>query len=359
MAEKSLTLEEFLGKLLGDEHADVLREGLAWFVRELMESQVAEHIGAVLHEKSADRLTHRNGYHRRLWQTRVGGLELAIPRLRSGNHFPSFLEPRSRSEQALVAVVQEAYVNGVSTRKVKRLVEQLGLSGMSRSTVSRLCAGLDEQVQIFRSQPLEGHYPYFWLYAKVERVRETGGVRSKALVVAYGVHETGRREVIGIDVGEAESEAFWREFLRDLVARGLSGVALCVSDAHEGLTRAIAQVLGCPWQRCTVHFLRDMEGHCAKAQRGMVKGAIREVFAASDAEEAHLRLRAVAAHLEGPAPKVAALLLGAEEELLAHMAFPPEHWTKLRSTNPLERLDKEIGRRSDVVGINSKADAPA
>ena len=351
MAETSLSPEEFLSKLLADEHADVLREGLAWFVGELMESEVASQAGAALHEKSPQRLARRNGYRERLWQTRVGDLELAIPRLRSGSYFPSFLEPRRRSEQALVAVVAEAYVNGVSTRKVERLVAQLGIESMSRSTVSRLCRTLDEQVRIFRERPLEGRYPYLWLDAKVERVRETGGVRHKALVVAYAVHESGCREVIGIDVGEAETEAFWREFLRSLVARGLAGVALCVSDAHEGLKRAVAQVLGCPWQRCTVHFLRDMEGHCAKSQRGLVKGAIREVFAAPDGAEARARLAAVAGGLEASAPKVAGLLLGAEEELLAFMAFPREHWTKLRSTNPLERLNKEIARRSDVVGI--------
>ena len=181
-------------------------------------------------------------------------------------------------------------MNGVSTRKVERLVTQLGLAGMSKSAVSRLCAGLDEQVRLFRERPLEGRYPYLWLDAKVEKVREPGGVRSKALVVAYGVHETGRREVIGIDVGEAETEAFWREFLRSLRARGLAGVQLCVSDAHEGLKSAIAQVLGCPWQRCTVHFLRDMLGHCGKASSRMVAAAIRQIFAAEDAAEARERL---------------------------------------------------------------------
>ena len=351
MAETSLSLEKLLRKLMGDEHADVLREGLAFFVRELMEAEVSSQIGADLHEKAPERITHRNGYRERAWNTRAGEIELAIPRLRSGSYFPSFLEPRSRSEQALVAVIQEAYINGVSTRKVDRLVSQLGLSGISRSTVSRLCAGLDEQVRAFRERPLEGRYPYLWLDAKVERVREAGGVRHKALVSAYGVHESGRREVIGIDVGEAETEAFWREFLRSLRARGLAGVQLAISDAHEGLKAAIAKVLGAPWQRCTVHFLRDMLGHCSKAQQPMIATAIRQIFAAEDATEARERLAGVAAALEHTAPKVASLLLGAEEELLAFMAFPPEHWSKLRSTNPLERVNREIGRRSDVVGI--------
>jgi len=351
MAETSLSLDELVRKLMGDEHADVLRESLAWFVGELMEVEVATRIGADLHEKSAERTTHRNGYRERLWQTRAGEIELAIPRLRAGSYFPSFLEPRSRSEKALVAVIQEAYVNGVSTRKVDRLVSQLGLSGISKSAVSRLCAGLDEQVRCFRERPLEGAYPYLWLDAKVERVREPGGVRHKALVIAYGVHETGRREVLGIDVGEAETEAFWREFLRSLRARGLSGVQLCVSDAHEGLKGAIAKVLSSPWQRCTVHFLRDMLGHCGKAQQPMIAAAIRQVFAAESGEEARERLAGVATALARSAPKVARLMAAAEEELLAFMAFPKEHWSKLRSTNPLERVNREVGRRSDVVGI--------
>ena len=351
MAETSLSLDELVRKLMGDDHADVLRESLAWFVSELMEAEVTAQIGAAPHERSPERTTQRNGYRERHWATRAGEIELAIPRLRAGSYFPSFLEPRSRSEQALVAVIQEAYINGVSTGKVERLVTQLGLAGMSRSAVSRLCSGLDEQVRCFRERPLEGRYPYLWLDAKVERVREPGGVRHKALVIAYGVHESGRREVIGIDVGEAETEAFWREFLRSLRSRGLAGVALCVSDAHEGLKAAIAKVLGCPWQRCTVHFLRDMLGHCTRAQQPMIATAIRQIFAAESAAEARERLAGVAAALQQSAPKVARLLTEAEEELLAFMSFPVEHWSKLRSTNPLERVNREVGRRSDVVGI--------
>ena len=238
-------------------------------------------------------------------------------------------------------------MNGVSTRKVERLASQLGIESMSRSTVSRLCKTLDEQVRLFRERPLAGRYPYLWLDAKVERVREAGGVRSKALVVAYAVHESGCREVIGIDVGEAESEAFWREFLRGLLARGLEGVRLAVSDAHEGLKRAIAQVLGCPWQRCTVHFLRDMQGHVHRSQQQMVAAAVRQVFAAEDGAEARTRLASVVAGLEGAAPKVALLLEAAEEELLAFMSFPREHWPKLRSTNPWGT--KTRSRRSFVL----------
>jgi putative transposase len=251
----------------------------------------------------------------------------------------------------LVAVVQEAYINGVSTRKVERLVEQLGIGGMSRSAVSRMCQALDEQVTLFRERPLEGRYPYLWLDAKVERVREPGGVRQKALVIAYAVHETGRREVIGIDLGEAETEVFWRDFLRSLRARGLSGVRLCVSDAHTGLKNAIGQVLGVPWQRCTVHFLRDMLGHVQKSQQQMVGAAIRQVFAASSREEASAILAEVCDRLKAPAAKVAELLEQAEDDLLAFLDFPVEHRSKLRSTNPLERVNREIARRSDVVGI--------
>ena len=346
-----ITAQELVGKLMSAEHADLLREGVAWLCAELMEAEVAAQIGAGHGERSPDRLTNRNGYRPRGFDTRVGEIELAIPKLRQGTYFPSFLEPRTRSEQALVAVVQEAYVNGVSTRKVDRLVQQLGLAGMSRSTVSRLCSGLDEQVRAFRERPLEGRYPYLWLDAKVERVREPGGVRHKCLVIAYAVHSSGRREVIGLDVGEAETEAFWREFLRSLRARGLQGVRLCVSDAHQGLKSAIAAVLGCPWQRCTVHFLRDMLGHCARAQQPMIATAIRQVFNAASGAEARQRLGEVATRLHDHAPKVADLLLGAEEDLLGFYALPKEHWSKLRSTNPLERVNREIGRRSDVVGI--------
>jgi transposase-like protein len=264
MAEgRRMTAADAVDKLMASEHADVIRESVAVMVGELIEAEVAALVGAELGERAPERRTaQRNGYRERGWDTRVGELELAIPKLRSGPaYFPSFLEPRRRAEQALVAVVQEAYVNGVSTRKVDRVVEQLGVR-MSKDQVSRLCRRLDEQVTAFRERPLEGAYPYLWLDAKQEKVRDGGHVVSKALVIAYGVHESGRREVIGLDVGEIESEAFWREFLRSLRRRGLDGVRLCISDAHEGLKHAIARVLGCPWQRCTVHFVRDMHQHC-------------------------------------------------------------------------------------------------
>lgn len=353
MAEShSMTAAERAAKTLLDEQADVLREAVAMVVAQLMEAEISAEIGAVRGEVSPDRLTHRNGYRPRPWETRVGEIELLIPRKRSGEaYFPSFLEPRRRCEQAIVAVVMEAYVNGVSTRKVDRLVEQLGIGGMTKDRVSALCRALDGQVEAFRTRPLEGEYPYLWLDAKVVKVRSRGHVYPKALVIAYGVHESGRREVIGLDIGELESEAFWVAFLRSLRERGLRGVRLCVSDQHLGLTTAIARILACPWQRCTVHFVRDMHRHCRPAQRGMVSAALREVFNAETEAAARDRAGQVIERLAGPAPKVAELLEAAEEDLLAFYRFPAAHWSKLRSTNPLERVNREIARRADVVGI--------
>jgi transposase-like protein len=353
MADRqSMTTSELVRRALLDEHGDFLKEAVAMVAAELMEAEISAQIGAAHGEVSAERVTHRNGYRPRMWETRVGEIELQIPRKRAGEaYFPSFLEPRRRAEQAIVAVVMEAYVNGVSTRKVDRLVEQLGIHGMTKDRVSALCRALDEQVQAFRERPLEGAHPYLWLDAKVVKVRDRGHVYPKALVIAYSVHETGRREVIGLDIGETETEAFWVAFLRSLRERGLAGVRLCVSDEHLGLKAAIARVLGCPWQRCTVHFVRDMLRHCRPAQRGMVSAALREVFNADSFQGARARCGDVIEKLTGPAPKVAELLLGAEEDLLAFYGFPAAHWSKLRSTNPLERVNREIGRRADVVGI--------
>jgi putative transposase len=352
MAEtKRMTAEQVVGYLLEGEGLDFLRESLSWVVQQLMEAEVSELVGAGRGERAPEeRLTHRNGYRTRAWSTRAGELELAIPKLRRGSYFPSFLEPRKRSEQALVSVVQEAYVAGVSTRKVDQVVESLGLR-ISKSEVSRICQGLDEQVDAFRNRPLEGRYPYLWLDAKVEKVRDGGRVVRKALVLAYGVHESGYREVIALDVGEAETEAFWRSFLRSLVERGLSGVQLVVSDAHAGLKKAIGQVLGCPWQRCSVHFLREALGHVRKDQQGMVAALLRPIFNADTGELARDLVGDALERLQKPLPKVAALLEEAEEDLLAFNAFPLDHRPKLRSTNPLERVNREIGRRTDVVGI--------
>jgi len=348
---QSMTTQELVRRTLLDEHGDFLKEAVAIVAAQLMDAEVTAQIGAGHGEVCADRVTHRNGYRPRGWETRVGEVELQIPKKRSGSYFPSFLEPRRRCEQAIVAVVMEAYVNGVSTRKVDRLVEQLGIHGMTKDRVSALCRALDDQVQVFRDRPLEGAHPYLWLDAKVVKVRDRGHVYPKALVIAYSVHETGRREVIGLDIGEIETEAYWVMFLRGLRERGLTGVRLCVSDEHLGLKNAIARVLGCPWQRCTVHFVRDMLRHCRPAQRGMVSAALREIFNADSHQGARDRCGEVIQRLQGPAPKVAGLLEAAEEDLLAFYRFPAPHWSKLRSTNPLERVNREIGRRADVVGI--------
>jgi putative transposase len=353
MAEgRRMTAADVVASVIAGEHGDFVRDAVELIARELMEAEVSAEVGAGLGEVSESRLTHRNGYRPRGWETRVGEIELLIPRKRQGPaYFPSFLEPRRRSEQAIVAVVMEAYVNGVSTRKVDRLVEQLGIAGMTKDRVSALCRGLDEQVEAFRQRPLDGAYPYLWLDAKHVKVRDHGRVVSKALVVAYAVHESGVREVIGLDIGEVETGSFWVEFLRSLKKRGLSGVRLAVSDQHEGLKSAIERVLGCSWQRCTVHFVRDMLAHCRRDQRGLVAAALREVFNAENRSQARERVTHVIARLEPVAPKVCRLLEEAEEDLIAFYDYPAEHWTKLRSTNPLERVNKEIGRRSDVVGI--------
>jgi putative transposase len=346
-----MTIEEVVRRVLREEHGDVIRESVRAVAQEIMEAEVSELIGAERGERRPeDRATHRNGYRPRRWDTRAGEIELQIPKIRQGSYFPSFLQPRKRSEQALVSVVQQAYVCGVSTRRVDQLVESLGLR-ISRSEVSRIAGLLDEQVQAFRERPLEGRYPYLFVDAKIEKVRDGGRVQRKCVVIAHAVHETGRREIIGLDVGEAETEAFWTEFLRSLVARGLVGVQLAISDAHPGLKAAIARVLGSPWQRCTVHFLRDLRGHVRKDQHDALGALIRQLFTAPDADEARRRLGDAIMQLQARLPKVAALLEEAEHDVLAFYTFPAEHWPKLRSTNPLERFNREIGRRTDVVGI--------
>src|ERR1700712_2464477 len=346
-----MTVTEVVRQGLREGDGDVIRESVRAVAQELMDLEVSELIGAQFGERRPeDRATHRNGYRARRWDTRAGEIELQIPKIRQGSYFPSFLQPRKRSEQALVSVVQQAYVCGVSTRRVDQLVESLGLR-ISKSEVSRIAGLLDEQVQAFRQRPLEGRYPYVFVDAKIEKVRAGGRVARKCVVIAHAVHETGRREIIGLDVGEAETEAFWTEFLRSLVARGLVGVQLAISDAHPGLKAALEQVLGTAWQRCTVHFLRDLRGHCRKDQHDALGALIRSIFTASDAGEARRRLGDAVTQLQARLPKLAALLEDAEDDVLAFYAFPAEHWPKLRSTNPLERFNREIGRRTDVVGI--------
>jgi putative transposase len=351
MAEGArMTAAQVADKLLSGEHADVLRQSVAWMVAELMEAEVAAQIGAELGQRTPDRVAQRNGYRPRAWDTRVGELELRIPRLRTGSYFPSFLEPRRRAEQALVAVVQEADVNGVSTRRVDRLVEQLGVAGMSKDQVSRLCRGLDEQVRAFRERPLEGRYPYLWLDAKVDGSASPAESATRRWDRLWGSpqrpprgHRPGR--------GGGRDRGVLAGVPARLARPGLQGVRLCVADAHDGLRQVIAKVLGWPWQRCSVHFLRDMLGHVAKAQQPMIAAAIRGIFQAASLTEARQRLIEVVDRLGSVAPKVARLLEAAQAELLAFYQLPREHWSKLRSTNPLERVNREIGRRTDVVGI--------
>src|SRR4051794_34022712 len=330
--QERMTVEEVVRKVLRDEHADVIRESVKTIARELMEAEVAELIGAELGERRPDdRATQRNGYRARRWDTRAGEIELQIPKLRQGSYFPGFLQPRKRSEQALVSVVQQAYVCGVSTRRVDQLVESLGLR-ISKSEVSRIAGLLDEQVTAFRERPLEGRYPYLFVDAKIEKVRDGGRVQRKCVVIAHAVHETGRREIIGLDVGAAETEAFWTEFLRGLVARGLTGVQLVISDAHQGLKNAIARVLGAPWQRCTVHFLRDCLGQARKDQHGLLGALIRPIFNQPDRAPARDTLSAAVAQLDGRLPKVAAMLEDAETT--SSRSTPSRSTTAARSEAP-------------------------
>ena len=345
-------LEELLRKaeLAGD--VDFLREGLAVLTRELMELQVSQQVGAGRHERTPARMEQRNGYRERRWDTRVGTIELAVPRVRDGSFYPSFLEPRRRSERALVAVVQEAYIQGVSTRRVEDLVQALGITGISKSQVSRMCQALDGEVERFRTRRLDGAYPYLWLDATFVKAREAGRVRSQAIVIAIAVTASGEREVLGVDVGPSEDGAFWLQFLRGLAARGLRGVQLVISDAHEGLKGAIAAVLtGASWQRCRVHFVRNALAYVPKQAAQLVASTIRTVFAQPDAVSTHEQWRRVADGFRPRFPRLAALLDDAEDDVLAYLPFPHQHWHQIWSNNPLERLNKEVKRRTDVVGI--------
>jgi transposase-like protein len=331
--------------------SDFLRSVAEAVLQMLMEADVEGVIGAGRHERSAERLTWRNGYRERTLDTRLGSLQLRIPKLRQGSYFPPFLEARKTSEKALVAVIQEAWIAGVSTRKVDDLVQAMGLTGISKSQVSKLCKEIDERVNAFLDRPIEGEWPYLWLDATYLRQREGGRVVSVAAIIAVAANTEGKREIVGLHIGPSEAETFWSGFLRSLMRRGLKGVKLVISDAHEGLKHAIAKVMGATWQRCRVHWVRNALAHVPKGQHTVVAAAIRQAFLQPDRESASQTWRHVADQLRTRWPKLGTLMDESETDVLAYMSFPASHRTKLHSVNPLERLNKEVKRRADVVGI--------
>jgi transposase-like protein len=352
MANLRMTLLDLLNKDEQGADPSFLRDGVRLLAQELMDAEVTQLAGAGLHERSENRLTYRNGYREREWDTRVGTVDLQIPKLRQGAYFPSLLEPRRRHERALLAVVQEAYVHGVSTRAVDSLAEALGLKGISKDQVSRICKELDGQVTAFRTRQLDAEYPYLMLDATFEKVRENGRVISMAVLIATGVKATGEREVVGVDVGPAEDLEFWRAFLRQLVSRGLSGVRLVTSDSHLGLKQAVAEVLvGATWQRCRVHFMRNALATVPKLAQQMAAATLRTIFAQADADSARDTLERVCRLFEKRYPQLVACLRDAETDVLAYYGFPVEHRRQIWSTNSLERLNREVGRRCEVVGI--------
>ena len=348
MTDERMALLELIEK---GADADLVRELLAYASERLMAAEVEQLTGAAAGARSPDRINHRNGYRERGWETRVGRIELAIPKLRKGSYFPAFLEPRRTAEKALTAVIQEAYVHGVSTRSVDDLVKAMGGTGISKSQVSRLCEDIDERVQAFLSRPIEGRWPYLWIDATYLKSRQGGRIVSVAVIVAVGVNTDGRREVLGVATGASEAEVFWTEFLRSLADRGLRGVKLVIADDHKGLRAAARRVFSAGLQRCRVHWARNLLGHAAPKQRAAVAAMIRTIFAQDTKAEAFAQWDKVADALRDKHDKLGALMDASREDVLAYMDYPKEHWAQIASTNPLERVNKEIKRRADVVGI--------
>ncbi len=348
MAKYSMALTELVEKGCQD---DIVRELLGHVVERLMEFEVEQRCGADYGARTSDRVNSRNGYRERLWETRAGSVELKIPKLRKGSYLPAFLEPRRTAEKALVAVVQEAYIQGVSTRSVDNLVQAMGMSGISKSQVSRLCAEIDERVNAFLKRPIEGEWPYLWIDATYVKVRQAGRIISVAVIIAVAVNTDGVREILGVAVGPSEAEPFWTSFLRSLKDRGLRGVKLVVSDAHLGLKAAIAKVFTATWQRCRVHFVRNALAFAGKGQRQFVLALINTAFAQDDQKTAAAQWDSVVDQLRPKLPKLADMMEGSREDVLAFMSFPKAHRTQIASTNPLERINAEVKRRTDVVGI--------